>query len=41
MDPKFEVDESHIEIRKPNEDIEIYVDDVSYIDDPAREALKV
>ena len=36
----YETEKSHIEIRKTNEDIEIYVDDVSYIDDPAREAFK-
>lgn len=34
MGPRFEVDESHIEIMNTNEDSEIYVDDVSYIDNP-------
>ena len=36
----YETKRSHIEIRKGHEDIEIYVDNVSYTDDPAREGFK-
>ena len=36
----YETEKSHIEIRKTNEHIEIYVDDISYTDDPFREGFK-